>query len=191
MTTTRREFVDEKAKEAADRLGLDYETYHELHSKDTERTWKKVQCGFDLSKAVARIAQMGTLIALSTKDCGAHNFEVNGHQGKTKCAIDVTGAIASAGIASSMITLSVINCPGALGYTRAMSERLCAAAISDVVTATTYIGTSIASVQSTRALFGSSWHLGWWPPRSTQPAPKASCVTQHLHPTDESASDGL
>ncbi|CAE7223448.1 unnamed protein product [Symbiodinium natans] len=145
----RKEFVDEKAKEAADRLGLDYETYHDLHKKDTERTWKKVQCGFDLSKAVARFAQMGTLIALSTKDCGAHNFEVNGHQGKTKCTIDVTGAIASAGIASSMITLSVINCPGALDYTRAMSERLCAASIIDLVSAATYIGTSIASVQST------------------------------------------
>jgi len=144
-----KEFIDEKVKHAKDRMGLTSDEIIAHKKKETEKTWKHVQCGFDLSKAVARLAQMGTLIAMSTKDCGAYNFEVNGHQGKTKCAIDVTGAIASAGIAASMITLSVINCPGAVDFTRAMGERLCAAAIIDLVSATTYIGTSIASVQST------------------------------------------
>jgi len=144
-----KEFIDDKVKHAADRMGLTSDEIIAHKKKETEKTWKHVQCGFDLSKAVARLAQLGTLVAMSTKDCGAYNFEVNGHQGKTKCAIDVTGAIASAGIAASMITLSVINCPGAVDFTRAMGERLCAAAIIDLVSATTYIGTSIASVQST------------------------------------------
>ena len=108
-----KEFIDEKVKHAADRMGL---TSDEIiaHKKRKKLRRRGSICGFDLSEAVPRLAQMGTLIAMSTKDCGAYNFDVNGQRGKTKCAIDVTGAIASAGIASNMITLSVINCPGAV-----------------------------------------------------------------------------
>jgi len=144
-----KEFIEGKVKHAADRMGLTSEEIYDYKNDVMDKRWMHVSCGFDLSKAVARLAQMATLIAMSVKDCGEHNFDINGHQGKTKCAIDVTGAIASAGIAAGMITISTINCPAQLTFTQAMGERLCAAAVIDLVSAVTYIGTSIASVQST------------------------------------------
>lgn len=144
-----KEFIEGKVKHAADRMGLTSDEIYDYKNDVMDKRWMHVSCGFDLSKAVARLAQMATLIAMSVKDCGEHNFEINGHQGKTKCAIDVTGAIASAGIAAGMITISAINCPAQLVFTQAMGERLCAAAVIDLVSAATYIGTSIASVQST------------------------------------------
>lgn len=113
------------------------------------RNWKRTACAFDLGKATGRVAQFGTLIAMSTLDCSAKNFAKNLRQGHTKCAIDVTGIIASAGIVASMITISTVNCPATLEFTKLTGRRFCAASIIDLVTAVTYISTSIASIDGT------------------------------------------
>ncbi|CAJ1453815.1 unnamed protein product [Effrenium voratum] len=118
-------------------------------SNQEEKRWKAAACALDSQKAAARLAQFGVLIAMAEQDCSSQNFDAKGNQGKTKCAIDVTAAIASAGIAASLITISVINCPQSLEFTKETGDRLCAASIIDLVTASAYIGTSIASVQGT------------------------------------------
>ena len=44
--------------------------------------------------------------------CEVENFQDKGQAGKNKCAVDITAAIASAGIAASLITISALalNC---------------------------------------------------------------------------------
>mmetsp|Transcript_4627 Transcript_4627/g.8181 ORF Transcript_4627/g.8181 Transcript_4627/m.8181 type:complete len:595 (-) Transcript_4627:228-2012(-) len=116
---------------------------------DNDKNWQRSACAFDLGKATGRLAQFGTLVTMSTIDCSAENFGKKGEQGRTKCAVDVTGIIASAGIAASMITISTVNCPAALATTTLNTERFCAASIIDLVVAITYISTSIASIAGT------------------------------------------
>lgn len=147
-----------KDKEAAKRqLKLTSEELIQLKKDNDEKKWKKAACGLDTQKAAARIAQAAVMMAFAVKDCSVENFMDKGQAGKNKCAVDITAAIASAGIAASLITISVINCPASLEFTEIMGKRFCAASIIDLVVATSYIGTSIASIQGTCGTLDNAW----------------------------------
>lgn len=137
-------------REAAKRkLKLTAEEIIQLKKDSDEKKWKRAACGLDTQKSAARLAQAAVMMAFAVKDCSVENFMAKGQAGKNKCAIDITAAIASAGIAASLITISVINCPASLEFTEIMGKRFCAASIIDLVVATSYIGTSIASIEGT------------------------------------------
>eukprot|EP00439_Symbiodinium_sp_Y106_P075898 s110_g15.t1 len=81
-----------------------------------------------------------------TKDCDPHNLAESGESGKNQCIIDITGALSSASIASTLISLNVINCPGTLQFSDALQQRLCAASILNIVTVSSYMTTSFATL---------------------------------------------
>lgn len=150
--------IDIKDKAAVKRqLKLTSEEVIQLKKDSDEKKWKRAACGLDTQKAAARLAQAAVMMAFAVKDCSVENFQDKGQAGKNKCAVDITAAIASAGIAASLITISVINCPASLEFTEIMGKRFCAASIIDLVVATSYIGTSIASIQGTCGVLDNAW----------------------------------
>lgn len=122
---------------------------YDLKISRDQRKWEQAACALDTQKSAARLAQAAVHSAMAVQDCGATNFAERGKQGKAKCAVDVTAAIASAGIAASLITISTINCPENVRSLETLQKRLCAASIIDLTVAASYIGTSIASISGT------------------------------------------
>mmetsp|Transcript_26532 Transcript_26532/g.55572 ORF Transcript_26532/g.55572 Transcript_26532/m.55572 type:complete len:476 (-) Transcript_26532:6-1433(-) len=125
---------------------LDAQTLQQHQEEETERNWKYAACFFDMSKAAARIAEVAVLAATAAEDCDPHNLAESGESGKNQCIIDITGALSSASIASTLISLNVINCPGTLQFSDALQQRLCAASILNIVTVSSYMTTSFATL---------------------------------------------
>eukprot|EP00435_Cladocopium_sp_Y103_P031539 s2863_g8.t1 len=150
--------ISDKA-EAKRQLKLTSEEVIQLKKDSDDKKWARAACGLDTQKAAARLAQAAVMMAFAVKDCSVENFQDKGQAGKNKCAVDITAAIASAGIAASLITISVINCPATLEFTEIMGKRFCAASIIDLVVATSYIGTSIASIQGTCGVLDNAWEV--------------------------------
>lgn len=127
---------------------LDAQTLQQHQEEETERNWKYAACFFDMSKAAARIAEIAVLAATAGEDCDPEHLAESGESGKNQCIIDITGAISSASIASTLISLNVINCPGTLEFSDALQQRLCAASILNIVTVASYTTTSFATLGS-------------------------------------------
>ncbi|CAE7223456.1 unnamed protein product [Symbiodinium natans] len=127
-----------------ERGALDANTVEGSRQQETARNWKRASCFFDMGKAVARVAEVAVLAASAAEDCAPEHLAESGEPGKLKCIVDITGAIASASIASTLISLSVVNCPATLQFSEAMGQRLCASAILNLVTVASYMTTSVA-----------------------------------------------
>ncbi|CAK0862780.1 unnamed protein product [Prorocentrum cordatum] len=105
--------------------------------------WAIAACVFDTQTMVARFIQAAAFMGFAILDCRKEVFDEFGFGMKKKCVIDIGVMTASLAIASSMISLDIINCPHTLKY---MPDNLCASGILQIISSTSYFAVAFASI---------------------------------------------
>ncbi|CAK0816847.1 unnamed protein product, partial [Prorocentrum cordatum] len=115
----------------------------------SSQKWAIAACVFDTQTMAARFIQAAAFMGFAILDCRKEVFDEFGVGMKQKCVIDIGVMTASLAIASSMISLDIMNCPHTLEY---MPNNLCATGILQIISSVSYFAVAFASIAD--ACFG-------------------------------------